>query len=485
VKAIVRVLFVAQQIDYEPQGIMHLSSALKAAGHEVELAVGAHQDPVAMAREFRPDVAGFSVITGSQRYYLDVNRRLKANIPTIFSVFGGPHPTFFPEMVEEEGVDGICRGEGEEAMVELVGALGYGGPTAVLELDNWSFRLDGNGRDPYTISNPVRPYAEDLDSLPFPDRALVYERNPITARSKIKHFLTGRGCPYNCTYCFNHALSEIYRGKGRRFRQRSVDHVIEEIRWVRDHYPLEFVVFVDDTFVLSNEWLAKFAEKYPRAIGLPFFCNTRANLVTAEQVRLLKEAGCYSVSMGIETGNDRIRNELLKRRMSKEQILEAARLIREGGLHFTTTNMIGLPTSTLQDDFETMELNIQAKPSYAHVFIFQPYPRTELGEYTRDHGWMVGTFDDIGEVAWDHSVLKFDKVHKRGLAVLQRFFAIGVEWPRMVPLIKRLMKLPDNPIFFLSNKLWKGWAIKNRVHPVKLSLREVIETARHFMKIKS
>ncbi len=98
----------------------------------------------------------------------------------------------------------------------------------------------------------MRPYVEDLDSLPFPDRALVYERDPIAARGKIKHFLTGRGCPYNCTYCFNHALSEIYRGKGQRFRQRSVDNVIEEVRWVRDHYPLEFVVFVDDTFVLSK-----------------------------------------------------------------------------------------------------------------------------------------------------------------------------------------------------------------------------------------
>jgi anaerobic magnesium-protoporphyrin IX monomethyl ester cyclase len=475
-----RVLFVTQQIDYEPQGIMHLSSALKAAGHQVELAVAAHHDPAAVAREFQPDVAAYSVITGSQRYYLQVNRQLKAAVPDLFSVFGGPHPTFFPEMVGEEGVDGICRGEGEEALVDLVAALEDGGPTAVLELDNWSFRRNGQ-----RIYNPVRPYAEDLDSLPFPDRALVYERDPIVARSKIKHFLTGRGCPYNCTYCFNHALSELYRGKGKRFRQRSVGNVIEEIRWVRDHYPLEFVVFVDDTFVLSNEWLAEFAQEYPRAIGLPFFCNTRANLVTEEQVRLLDEAGCHSVSMGIETGNDRIRNELLKRRMSRAQILEAARLLREGGLHFTTTNMIGLPTSTLEHDLQTLELNVQARPSYAHVFIFQPYPRTELGEFTREHGWMVGTFDDIGEVAWDHSVLKFDDAHKRGLAVLQRFFAIGVEWPWTVALIKRLMSVPDNPIFFLLNKLWKGWAIKNRVHPVRLGLREMAETAWHFMRIKS
>jgi radical SAM superfamily enzyme YgiQ (UPF0313 family) len=475
-----RVLFIAQQIDYEPQGIMHLSSALKAAGHQVELAVATHHDPLEVAREFKPDVAGYSVITGSQRYYLELNRRLKAAIPGLFSVFGGPHPTFFPEMVSEEGVDGICRGEGEGALVELVDMLAAGGPANVLELDNWSFRRNGD-----MIVNPVRPYIEDLDALPFPDRALVYERDPISARSKIKHFLTGRGCPYNCTYCFNHALSEIYGGKGRRFRQRSVDHVLEEVGWVRDHYPLEFVVFVDDTFVLSREWLAEFADKYPGKIGLPFFCNTRANLVTEEQVRLLKAAGCHSVSMGVETGSDRLRNELLKRHMSQAQILEAARLIREGGLRFTTTNMIGLPTSTLEDDFETLELNIQARPSYAHIFIFQPYPRTELGEFTREHGWMVGTFDDIGEVAWDHSVLDFDEAHQRGLAVLQRFFAIGVEWPWTVPLIKRLMKLPDNPVFLLLNKAWKGWAIKNRVHPVRLSLKEMAETAWRFMKIKS
>ena len=475
-----RVLFVTQQIDYEPQGIMHLSSALKAAGHEVELAVAAHQDPLAVARAFRPDVAAYSLITGSQRYYLDLNRRLKAEIPALFSVFGGPHPTFFPEMVEEEGVDGICRGEGELALVELVGNLAQGGPTAVLELDNWSFRHNG-----HVINNPVRPYVEDLDSLPFPDRALVYERDPLAARSKIKHFLAGRGCPYNCTYCFNHALGELYRGKGRRFRLRSVDNVLEEVRWVREHYPLEFVVFVDDTFVLSKEWLAEFADEYPRRIGLPFFCNTRANLVTAEQVELLKEAGCHCVSMGIETASDRLRNDLLKRRMSREQIVEAARLIREGGLHLTTTNMIGLPTSSLEDDWETLELNAQVGPSYAHVFIFQPYPRTELGEFTREHGWMVGTFDDIGEVAWDHSVLRFDEAHKRALSVLQRFFAIAVEWPSLIPLVKRLTTIPDNRLFWLLNKAWKGWAIKNRVHPVRLSLREVVETAWHFLRIKS
>ena len=475
-----RTLFIVQQIDYEPLGIMHLSSAAKAAGHEVQIAVGSRHDPVAVAGQFRPDVVAYSVITGSQRYYLEMNRRLKAALPGVFSIFGGPHPTFFPEMVQEPGVDGICRGEGEQALVDLLAALAGGGPDAALGVSNWSFCRNGE-----VIANPVRPYVEDLDGLPFPDRALVYESDPVVGRGKIKHFLTGRGCPYDCTYCFNHALSEIYRGKGRRFRQRSVGHVIEEIRWVRGRYPLEFVVFVDDTFVLSNEWLTEFAEQYPRQVGIPFSCNTRANLVTAGQVRLLKAAGCHSVSMGVESGDDHLRNDLLKRRMSKQQILEAAHLLREGGLSFTTTNMIGLPTGTLENDFETLALNVQIKPSYAHVFIFQPYPRTELGEFTRQQGLMAGTLDDIGEVAWDHSVLNFDDKHKRGLIVLQRLFALGVEFPWLVPWIKRMMRLPDNPVYWLLSKLWRGWAIKNRVHPVKLNLRELLETAWHFMRLKA
>lgn len=475
-----RILFITQQIDYEPQGIMHLSSALKTAGHQVELAVAAHHDPVAVARGFQPDMAAYSAITGSQRYYLDLNRRLKAELPGVYSVFGGPHPTFFPEMAGEEGVDGICRGEGEPALVELLAALAGGGPDAALGVQNWSF-----GRDGEVIANPVRPYIEDLDSLPFPDRALVYERDPVSARHKIKHFVSGRGCPYNCTYCFNHALGELYRGKGMRFRQHSVGYVIEHIRWVREHYPLEFVVFVDDAFVLSNQWLAEFADKYPSQVGVPFFCNTRANLVTAEQVRLLKTAGCRTVSMGIEAGNDRIRNELLNRNLSREQILEAARLIHAGGLYLTTTSMIGLPTSTLDDDLATHALVSQARPSLAHVFIFQPYPRTKLGDWAREQGLVAGTLDDIGEVAWDRSVLSFDDARKRAIVVLQRFFAIGVEWPRLMPIIRRLTRVPDNPVFFLLNKLWKGWAIKNRVHPVKLSLRELLEAAAHFMRIKS
>ena len=230
-----RVLFIVDQIDYEPQGLMCLSSALKAAGHQVELAIAKYRDPLEVARQWRPGIVGYSVITGSQRWYLKLNQRIKAVLP-VFSAFGGPHPTFFSEMIEEDGVDGICIGEGEGALVDLANSLEAGqlDPT----IPNWHFKLDGK-----IVRNPVRPYIQDPESYPQPDRDLIYDRDRLSATSKIKHFIAGRGCPYRCTYCFNHALAKIYRGKGKPFRMRSVSSTLQEVSDVRRRYGLEFAVF--------------------------------------------------------------------------------------------------------------------------------------------------------------------------------------------------------------------------------------------------
>ncbi len=185
-----RVLFVIQHVEYEPQGLLHLSSALKAAGHEVDLVVAQHQDPVEVARRWQPQIVGYSVMTGSQRYYLELNRRIRAVAP-VFSVFGGPHPTFFPELIEEEGVDGICIGEGEAALVELAGTLGRDDFDP--HIPNWHLKWNGE-----IVRTLVRAFISDLDSLPAPDRDLLYDRDPASRRGKIKHFITSRGCPYNC-----------------------------------------------------------------------------------------------------------------------------------------------------------------------------------------------------------------------------------------------------------------------------------------------
>ncbi len=470
-----RVLFVQKQIDYEPLGLLYLSSALRQAGHEVRLSIATTEDPVAVARAWQPDVLGYSVYTGSQAYYRDLNLRIKGAVQAV-SVFGGPHPTYFPEFIEEPGVDAVCVGEGEGAMLDLVQALDDGKPLAGIE--NWWFKLDGG----QIQRNPVRAAENDLDSIAFPDRELLFEADEFTRQSGIKHFITSRGCPYDCTYCFNHALAEVYRGKGKRLRQMSVDKVIEEVRWVQQRYPMQFVVFLDDLFIVYESWLQELAAKFPREIGLPFFCNVRANLVTPAKIELLKQAGCASVGMGLETGNPELRNEILKRNMSDEQIIEASNLIRRAGIELLTTNMLGLPGASLGHDLETLALNHACKPAYANAFLYQPYPRTELGDYARNGGYVEGALDDIDPSAWERSVLRFSTPEeKRQIENLNKLFALAVEWPRITGLVLRLTKLPPNPLFRLAYKLWKGYAVKNRIHPYRPSMGEFLQTVRRFM----
>ncbi len=479
-------LFIVKEIDNEPQGILLISSLLKQAGHQVSLVVATEQDPVQAALRLQPDVLGYTVYTGSHPWYLDLNRRIRSQLPGVFSIFGGPHPTFFPEMIEHEGVDGVCIGEGEYATLDLMNALERTNEGVRLTepgIANWWFRWNGA-----VVRNPLRPLltGEELDALPFADRELLYAAHRQSRRTKIKPFITGRGCPYDCAFCFNKAYSDLYGGQGRRFRRRSVGNVIQELKEVISRYDVRFVLFMDDTFILQGQWLQEFMARYKAEIGLPFWCQVRANLVTEEKVSLFKEAGCVSVSFGLEAGNDRLRNAVLNRNMSQEEILDAAEILRRHGVAFMTNNMLGLPTGSLENDLETLALNIQCRPAYANVFLFQPYPKTALGEWAYQQGWMMGSFDDLSGSVSDTTIIKFgSEAEKRQIENLQKLFALAVEMPRLWPLIRHLIRLPPNWLFWLAYKLWKGWAIKNRMFPFRMTPREYLESALYYMRIKS
>lgn len=479
-------LFIVKEIDNEPQGILLISSLLKQAGHQVSLVVATEEDPLEAALRLRPDVVGYTVYTGPHTYYLELNQRIRAQLPGVFSVFGGPHPTFFPEMIERQGVDGLCIGEGEYATLDLMNALRRNGDRVHLPdpaIPNWWFRLNGE-----VVRNPLRPLltGEELDDLPFSDRELLYAAHRQSRRTKIKPFITGRGCPYDCAFCFNKAYSDLYQGQGRRFRRRSPENVIRELKEVVSQHDVRFVLFMDDTFILQDNWLQEFMVRYRDEIGLPFWCQVRANLVTGEKVALFKDAGCVSVSFGLEAGNDRLRNAVLNRNMSREQILTAAELLRQHDITFMTNNMLGLPTGTLGNDLETLELNVQCRPAYANVFLFQPYPKTALGEWAYEQGWMMGSFDDLSGSVSDDTVIKFgSEAEKRQIENLQKLFALAVEFPWLLPIIRRLIRLPPNSIFWLAYKVWKGWAIKNRMFPFKMTPREYLDSALYYMRIKS
>jgi anaerobic magnesium-protoporphyrin IX monomethyl ester cyclase len=360
---------------------------------------------------------------------------------------------------------------------------GQGAELPEPRIANWWFKRNG-----VITRNPLRPLltGEELDALPFSDRDLLYAAHTHSRRTKIKPVISGRGCPYNCAFCFNKAYSDLYGGQGHRFRRRSPDNVLRELKEITAKNDVRFILFMDDTFILQDGWLHEFMTRYKSEIGLPFWCQVRANLVTDDKIALFKDAGCVSVSFGIEAGNDRLRNIILNRNMSREEILSAAEILRRHGIAFMTNNMIGLPTGSLETDFETLDLNVGVRPAYANVFLFQPYPKTALGEWALQQGWMKGSFDDLSGSVSDDTVIRFGSDgEKRQIENLQKLFALGVQFPRLLPVIRRLIRLPSNQLFWLAYKLWKGWAIKRRMFPFKMTPGEYLDSLLYYMRIKS
>jgi len=436
-----KILFlVAKLHTIEPFGVMSLAPHLKRDGHDVKLMEAEDPDLFSKVRAFGPDVIGYSVCTGSDTYYLAVNRCLKRQLRFV-AVFGGPHPTFFPEMIREPGVDAICRGEGDLAFADFCRELDRTG--CVRAVPNFTIRV-GDAVE----SSPPRPLVADLDSLPPPDRELYYGVSPEIGDHRIRSFLASRGCPFGCTYCFNGAMDAMYDGTWTRVRLRSPRSLVDEIASVVQSYPAEFLAFRESIFPLKVEWLTEFADLYSRRVGLPFYCHLRLDLLNDWNVPLLARAGCYSVNVGIEAGNESVRRNLLARNISNDRMIAACRLLRSHGIKILANNMLGLPGCTFRHDLETLRLNQQCKPAYALAMLWQPYPGTQLANYARRHGHYRGDYRDLDFTYYGKSHLTFaTEREKRRIENLQKLFAIAAAVPWLTPLVRWLTRLPPNRIF--------------------------------------
>ncbi|MCK4419909.1 radical SAM protein, partial [Candidatus Aerophobetes bacterium] len=240
-----------------------------------------------------------------------------------------------------------------------------------------------NGR---VYRNPARPFIENLDDLPFPDRELFPYQSVIDSDFGTALFMFTRGCPYNCSYCSNDALRRIQEGKYVRFR--SVDGCIQEIKEVISNYKVKSLYFNDDIFTLNKEFVFEFCEKYKAQIHLPFDINARVETISKGICRELRKAGCRRINIGIESGNPYIRNKVLNRKMSNEQIVSAFSVARQAGLKTKSFNMVGFPYETAQHFQDTVKLNAEIKPDSVILNIFDPYPGTKLGIECGKKGWV-------------------------------------------------------------------------------------------------
>jgi len=266
--------------------------------------------------------------------------------------------------------------------------------------------------------------------------------------------MSGRGCYHSCSYCYQPVFRRMYRQKGQYVRRKSPTRVVEEIRSVMDRYPIRFAHFSDDLFITDPQWLEAFTRVHKRRPSLPFSCNSSVDFIKERAVRLLREAGCRSVAIGIETGVEEQRHNILNKRVRDRDILHAARLIKGAGLRLVTFNMLANPGETVQDALATLRINIRAKADYARVNFCFPIPATKMALYSVQAGYLSPTFGkDIYEFKdfGEHGAVPFlPTASPRRMKNLCHLFNWVVRFPSLFRLVTWMIRLPPNPLFGLA-----------------------------------
>ncbi|KPL14658.1 hypothetical protein AMJ74_02950 [candidate division WOR_3 bacterium SM1_77] len=423
-------------------GVLSLCAYVEEKGHEVEIFIlsleGKHfWDKI---KEFKPDFVGLSAVVGNHIDCYRLARAAKDRLG-VGTIFGGPYASYYPDCIEREEIDVLIRGEGEEALMDFLNA--YDRNEDYSHIPNLWMKRNGA-----TISNPVRPFETDLNRYPIPDR-IYYYKYATLREAYYKFFVTGRGCPYNCYFCFNQEFRRLYNFKGGIVRRYSPEHVIQELIQCKEKYPLKRVCFADDIFTIQKQWLTQFLPLYKKEIGVPFSCHCRADMDNEDIVRLLRENGCDYVMVGLESGNPRVRNEILGKKISNERFYRAAELLHKYGIRIRAYNIMGSPTETLKEALETMELNSRAKIDYPTCALFQPYQGTKTDAIAKELGYLdknfsledlVGSYD-FGSYLNQPEIEEVKRAHK--------LFYIGARHHRWIPLIRKVVRYNLGPIYTL------------------------------------
>lgn len=425
-------------------GIMYIASVLKQAGYNCEVFVrGLEKDIVQAVSQSNSDLIGFSCVTGFHRWVEEkiIEIKKEKDIPIIV---GGPHPTYFPEMIFLKAIDGICLGEGESAVLEFVKK--FENQQDWTSTQNFWFNTKNGIK-----KNPVRDLINDLDPLPFPDREIYDKYTFFKTLTEIPINIS-RGCPYRCYFCYNPAKQQLYKYAKTYTRWRSAGNVIRELQILLRKYPrAKSVIISDDIIEFNKVWITEFSRGYKEKINLPFFASIRPDFIDKDTIRKLKEANCFCLSIGIETGNERLRREVLGKTISNDSILRAGRLIKESGIKLRTSNMFFIPSETINDAFETVKINIRIKTDYPWAYMLQPYPGTTIYEYAREilnNKFSVDTIDPLG---LSKPCIRLKDGGK--ILVVQRLFYYAVKIPGFFYLLKILVYVHGGFIFDTLQKI--------------------------------
>lgn len=393
-------------------GIASIISCVREAGHNSSAVIvhnkKDYQRVLDEVKTFNPQIVAFTSVSSQFSFVVEISEEIKKINPKTMIVCGGTHPTIYPDCITEvDAIDGIFIGECEQSFPDFVKMVENNDDYC--SCDNFCYSKDG-----LLMRNKLRPQITDLDIVPYPDKT-VYPYAETIEKTGFASFFFSRGCPFTCTYCSNHAIARANGFAKSITRYRSPESSIKEIEETLELFPyIKKLIICDDIFGINKKWRREFLKIYIERIKMPFICLLRADVITDEFIRTLKEAGCISISLGLESGNEYIRNEVMGRNMSQQTIIDACNLIQKYGMRANTLNIIGIPGETEEMLMDTIKLNRLINPASSGVNIFYPYKGTVLGDACFKDGLVdIDRFSNFSNERRE-SILNYDKTwHKK------------------------------------------------------------------------
>lgn len=412
-----------------PLGILSIAASLEKAGYRVKV-YDVHAEKLddetlkTRLKSDWPTFVGLSVLTPTCVPAHKIARLCKEVLPGSPVVVGGVHAEAMPErMLRNSAIDAVVRGDGEDAMGEIVAGRPF---TSILGL---SFREEGKVRH-----TPARPIDPDIDRHPFPAYHLVDFTHYFPAAGSYRrlpaiNMLMTRGCPGQCTFC-NSARTSL--------RARSPERVVAQIEHLYHHYGIRQIQFYDDTFTVLKAQALRFCHLLAeRNLDLAWTAYIRGDCFSADMARAMKAAGCHQVLMGVETGSPRIAAAIGKP-IDRQRYRDAVRIAHAHGLEVRASFIIGNLGETLESMEETLDFAMELDVDLFQLNISTPYPGSALYNQALERGWLNSTdWYDYGQskVLVDQPQLSGEQILAFERQAFRRFYLR----PRaMLRLLKRI-----------------------------------------------
>lgn len=381
---------------YPPLGILYISSYLQENGIENDLydsTFYSSQEQLHFIKEKQPKVIAIYTNLMTKLNVIKLVNEIKRNEcygnPKI--ILGGPDITYNCENYLKIGVDFLIIGEGEETMLELYNAISNNLPykeiPGIAYLDNSKL-----------VKTPARIKMKDLSLLPLPNRKAIPVEKYLNTWKRYHGkssmtVSTQRGCPYTCKWC----STAVY---GQSYRRRPADLVAKELKTLKEEYNPDSIWFVDDVFTVSHKWLRNFHQEVMKQDAIiPFECITRAERLNDEILQLLKEAGCYRIWIGAESGSQKI-IDAMDRRVEVNVVKTAIQKTNNLGIETGTFIMLGYPGEDEKDIKDTVKYLKEANPTHFTITVAYPIKGTSLYNEIKDKitvqpAWEFSTDRDI------------------------------------------------------------------------------------------